>query len=629
MPVLRRVSMYLGSIFVWALCASPVFATTTAPVQTNDTFVGRQWYLDAIHAREGWNVATGSRDVVVAVIDSGVDIDHPDLKNNVWVNPNETAKNGKDDDGDGFTDDVNGWNFVSNSADVRPVRAVNAVREAWIHGTAVASLIAAAGNDDVGISGVAWRARIMPLVVLGPDGYGRDEHIIHAIRYAVAHGADIINLSLVGYEFNEDLATAIHEATAQGVLVVSAAGNSDTEPHGENLDDLPGYPACDKGAAGRGALTVTALTRLNQKAPLANYGTCVDVSAPGYDLYAARPMTEPGNAGEIIGGYVDGLDGTSVAAPLVTGLAVLLKAQHPSWQGPDIAARIIATTDSVNRDNPTYTGKMGSGRINVARALEQDEVTRRLGPLSLEVTDVGYAPEVRIRAEDGTVLSRFFVSDQGDTRGIRATFARWQGKAEPDIIVTMIDDHRGAWRVYRPDGLLIAAGEQGIDIRNGLNVAAQDLASDGRDELFFGERGGSRSWLVSSVDGSSVPLTLFTTGTHRGINALSVTRPTPSFLVTSAYGDRDIRIVGKGGGTLVEARATSVSTSGAWIGRSGARKGGGMAYELMAPGGNVVLVNDANGLSVTKESIRIDRWVQIPEGQPTETGWRVVETWPR
>ena len=598
-------------------------------VVTNDTFLGKQWYLDSIHAREGWMTATGSKDVVVAVIDSGVDIDHPDLKNEIWVNPNEIAGNGKDDDGDGYIDDIHGWNFVTDSADVRPVRVADAVPEAWIHGTAVASLIAAAGNDDIGIAGVAWRARIMPLVVLGPDGYGRDDEIISAIRYAASHGADIINLSLVGYEYDAQLAQAIHEATAQGVLVVSAAGNSDTNIDGEDLDKLPGYPACDKGAAGRGALTVTALTRENKKAPLANYGTCVDVSAPGYDLYAARPTTDPSDTNRVVAGYTGGLDGTSVAAPLASGLAVLLKAEHPEWQGPEIAARIIATADPVDAADPAYAGKMGHGRINVLRAVTDDAQAQRLGPLTLEVADTGHTPEIRVRTMDGTEISRFLVSDQGDLRGVRATFIRWQGNAEPDIAVTMVGDAHGAWRVYRPDGLLIAAGEVGNNIVGGLTIAAQDLASEGRDVLFLGERGGQRAWLISSSTGKPQQITPFKTADQKGVVALAVKRPTPSFLVTTMTGTRELRVIGTGGESLVDAKVNSLAKSGTLSVRRASRVGGGELYDLVTPKGSLVFVDDANGLHASTETYHLDRWTQIPEGQATDPGWLYVQSWPQ
>lgn len=452
---------FSGAVTVACFGLTPLaLAQTATPVQTNDTFLSRQWYLDAIHAREGWRSTTGSRDVVVAVIDSGVDIDHEDLRGNIWTNAKEIAGNGKDDDKNGYPDDVHGWNFVSDNPDVRPTSTPGGIEEAWIHGTVVSSIIGGVGNNDIGISGVAWRVRIMPLVVLDTDGNGRDDQLIKAVRYAMANGADIINFSLVGYEPDALLAEAIRDATEKGLLVVSAAGNGEL-PGGVDMDRTPGYPACDKGASSLGKLTVTAIDRKNRKVSRANFGSCVDVSAPGGDMFAARPPRDPHDPSGHAAGYVDGLNGTSVAAPLVSGLAALLKSLHPTWRGPEIAQRILDTTDPIDDQDPALAGKLGRGRINVRRALAEDAQTDALGPLALEGSDTGRPPEIRVLAGSGNELRRFAVGESGDRRGVRATFIRWQKHLEPDIAVTMIGDPTGAWRIYRPDGLLIAAGELG------------------------------------------------------------------------------------------------------------------------------------------------------------------------
>ena len=260
-----QIFFYYGGGTACCLLLFP-FLISAASVSTDDTFLGRQWYLDSISTRDGWNVTTGSRDVIVAVLDGVMDITHEDLQQNIWANQGEIAGNGKDDDGNGYADDLHGWNFVTNSPDVEPRMSVNGSDEAWMHATAVASIIAAAGNNDIGISGVAWRVRIMPLVVLDETGTGGDQQVMRAIRYAVANGADIINLSVFGAEHDETLAWTIREATAQGVLIVSAAGNG-AFPGGRNLTLEPGFPACAHGIRGRGTLTVTALDRKCKRRP--------------------------------------------------------------------------------------------------------------------------------------------------------------------------------------------------------------------------------------------------------------------------------------------------------------------------------------------------------------------------
>lgn len=570
-------------------------------------------------------MATGSADVVVALIDTAVDIDHPDIRPNLWVNPQEIAGNGKDDDGDGYVDDVHGWNFLKASNDVKPRASSQNLREAFMHGTAVASLIAAAGGNDIGIAGVAWRAKIMPLVALSQDGYGDDGDVIAAMHYAVTHGADIINLSFMGSDIDQGLSEAIREATSQGVLVVSAAGNSEKKA-GDNLDKMPSYPACDKGAAGRGSLTVSGLNAAGQKANYADYGSCVDVSAPGTDIFAARP-TYDSESGLPTAGYVGGLSGTSVAAPLVSGLAVLLKARHPYWTADEIAKRIIETADPLVGLPAELKDKLGSGRINVARALADDEAAVRLGPLFLEAAGPGRAPEVRVMDINGREIHRFLVGDQGDRRGVRASFVRWSGADQPEIAVASIDDGSGAWRVYRQDGVLVGAGAINKGASGGLFLAAQDLGGRGRDTLFLGEADGPMAWFVSAVSQTPKAVDLPKVASSRGMSALSVSRPVPSFLVTSKFGG-SIAIVGKNGGQLAAGQSVTTSTRG-WLDRRALSREAGSVYDILSTDSHLVFVRDAIGLRLAKTSVPVERWVQVPDGEPRPEGWRYYETWPR
>lgn len=626
-----RIRQFLFTLFsVWFVVCLPVsaFAATVGvtSVQTNDTFLSKQWHLDAIHAREGWVTTTGSPDVVVAVIDSGVDVTHPDLQNNIWTNPNETAGNKKDDDGDGFVDDVHGWNFITNSPDVSPVPSEQGSTDAWIHGTVVASLIAGEGNNDIGIAGVSWHTKIMPLVVLDSSGTGGDEHIVRAIQYAVTHGADIINLSLVGYEFDQDLADAIREASSQGVLVVSAAGNSD-DPGGQDMNAMPGYPACNKGVLGLGELTVTGIDHANQKTNRANYGSCVDVSAPGEDIFAARPMTNPFQPNVTVSGYVGHLSGTSVAAPLVSGLAALLQAQHPEWRGQELANWIRLTSDPF--DAGVYAGKLGVGRINVARALMDDARSRLLGPLSLEGSAPGSIPEVRVTDRQGIERVRFQVGASGDRRGVRASFIRWEGALEPQIAVTKIGDTTGAWSIYRLDGVLIAAGEVGAPVAKGLFLAAADLNASGKEVLFLGEADGHRAWLVSADAQTARRVATLDAPDTRGISAVSITRPVPSFLVNAKFGTQQVAVIGANGAQLAHGQFTlKQKTDGRVMKRSESSSGAG-AYALLTRAAQLVLTGDAVGVHPVRGPIALQPWKQIPEGELRHPGWNFYETWPR
>ncbi|MFZ2803668.1 MAG: S8 family serine peptidase [Patescibacteria group bacterium] len=617
--------MFAGFLVIFALPAQA--ATSTAPVQTNDTFANKQWYLEDIHAPEAWNVATGSRDVVVAVVDSGVDINHPDLKNNIWTNPEEIAGNNKDDDGDGLVDDVHGWNFVEGSSDVGPIASPSGVEDAWLHGTAVASLIAAEGNNGIGITGVTWHARIMPLVALGPDGTGQDQDIINAIQYAVAHGADIINLSLVGYEHDQALSQAVHDATSQGVLVVSAAGNSDA-PQGQDLDALPGYPACDKGAAGHGQLTVTALTRMDTLADFANYGSCVDVSAPGDGIFTARPTTEPTQTSGTVPGYIDGLSGTSLAAPLVSGLAALLKAEHPSWRADELATRIIATSDPVDATNTAMLGKIGQGKINVLRAVTEDAAASELGPFFLEGSARGMSPAVRVLSAEGETVAQFGVGQGGDKRGVRATFIRWDGQDQPDIAVSMAGDTTGAWRIYRMDGVLVASGSLGTDVTGGVFLSASDLTNTGTDELYLGEAGGHRAWLVTQTDEHPEPFSPLADQDARGMLGLTVTGPAPSFLVVPQQGSHEVAVIGDGGSLLATATLASTTLKPPLVVRRGDVPGQAPIYDIASSSTHLVLQADSGGLHRVDTPVTVTQWSETPQGQALNPGWLSYDAWP-
>lgn len=627
---MSRGSRFLKNAAWAALCLFCVPAVARAQeirrVATNDTFLGKQWSLDSVSARDGWNATTGSRDVIVAVIDSGMDVAHEDLKDNVWTNAEEIPGNGKDDDGNGYADDVHGWNFDMNRPDVQPRVSANGSEEAWLHATAVASVIAATGNNDVGIAGVAWRARIMPLVVLDANGFGNDDSLVRAIRYAVAQGADIINLSLFGAEYDETLDRAVREATSQGVLVVSAAGNS-VGSGGDNLDLLPGYPACDSGSGGK--LTVTGLDRNLKKADRANYGSCVDIAAPGEDIFAARPPRDSRGRQLSVAGYVGDLSGTSIAAPFVSGLAALIKAEHPMWRGPELARRILETADSVDDLNPQYRGALGRGIINARRALAIDATSRKRGPLSLEGSEPGKSPEARVLADDGTELRRFAVGDSGDRRGVRATFLRMNGQAEPDIAITTIGDRTGAWRIYRSDGLLVAAGSVAGNVIGGLTLAAQDLDSSGTDTLFLGEADGRRAWLLSPLTSKAIEVSPFTTTTVRGIAALTMTRPIPAFLVMTTKGDAMISAIGRNGERLDIGNTIKNTTGSGWFPRRAERPGLPAVFQAAGPKKRITYLGDATGVHEAKTAPTVATWAQTPLGETRHAGWRSYDLWPR
>ncbi len=268
--------------------AEPNYIVSADITPPDDTYFNRLWGLhntgqnvngtngtnDAdIDALEAWNVTTGSADVVVAIIDTGVDLNHPDLQSNIWVNTGEIPNNGNDDDGNGYVDDVNGWDFLVNDNDPRDANG---------HGTHVAGTIAAVGDNSGGVTGISWSTRIMALRFLDAWGLGTTSDAIAAIEYANDMGADIINNSWGGSGYVQALRDAIDASDA---LVVCAAGNS-----GRNTDNAPHYPSS---YASANIIAVAATNQDDQLAGFSNYGSAsVDVAAPGTHIYSAAPGRE-------------------------------------------------------------------------------------------------------------------------------------------------------------------------------------------------------------------------------------------------------------------------------------------------------------------------------------------------
>ncbi|MBI3353921.1 MAG: S8 family serine peptidase [Nitrospirae bacterium] len=228
-----------------------------------------------IDAPEAWDITTGSSSVIIAVIDSGVAYNHPDLAANIWSNSGETnCSDGIDNDGNGYIDDCRGWDFLDNTNDPTDYNS---------HGTHVAGTIAAIGNNSSGVTGVMWTARIMPLRFLGVSGAGDTANAISAITYAADNGANIINASWGGGSYSQALYDAINYARSRNVLFVAAAGNN-----GTNNDTTASYPASynlDN------IISVAATTQTDGLATFSNYGAAsVDVGAPGVNIYSSIPV---------------------------------------------------------------------------------------------------------------------------------------------------------------------------------------------------------------------------------------------------------------------------------------------------------------------------------------------------
>ena len=298
-------------------------AEAVARVIGEDTFDdvpdtgGKNWGADAVNAPEAWAQGYTGAGVVVAVLDTGVDYSHNDIKNNIWTNSGEIAYNGRDDDGNGYIDDFNGWNFVGYNNNTKDVDG---------HGTHVAGTIAGT-NNDFGVTGIAYDAQIMPVKVLDDFGSGSNTSVADGIYYAVDNGADVINLSLGGSFSSFTLEAAIEYASNQGVSVVMAAGNSG--------DAAPIYPARYADEYG---IAVGAIDEDKNMARFSNRAgseTLTYVTAPGVDIYSTLPNNR-----------YDSYNGTSMATPHVAGVVALMLSANPNFNSKLIRQTLEETSSN-------------------------------------------------------------------------------------------------------------------------------------------------------------------------------------------------------------------------------------------------------------------------------------------
>ncbi|MCS6802809.1 MAG: S8 family serine peptidase [Dehalococcoidia bacterium] len=282
-----------------------------AQLEPNDNRYPEQWALPKIGAPVAWSIITGTAAITVAVIDSGIDLAHPEFAGRI----------------------LPGWNFVDKN---------DSPNDDYGHGTHVAGIIAAAGNNGIGVAGLAWGVPILPLKVLNGSGAGYGSDLILALEYARERGVKIVNISLGTTTNSVALQDAIDRATAAGMLIVASAGNT-----GAN-GNTPVYPG-----ASRGVLAVAATDAADRRASFSTRGSAVGVAAPGVGILS----TYRG------GGYLS-LSGTSMASPMVAGLAALIWSRTPSLTADHVRQQIIET--ALDLGPPGRDDEYGAGRIDAA-----------------------------------------------------------------------------------------------------------------------------------------------------------------------------------------------------------------------------------------------------------------------
>ncbi|MFH0793389.1 MAG: S8 family serine peptidase [bacterium] len=344
--------------FEGILSAAPVYRRRIAnTIPTDPDFSNRQWNLnntgqlitfssstesgtpDAdIDAPEAWDLTTGTVTVVVAVIDTGIATSNGELSSNLWYNSGEIPGNSLDDDSNGHVDDINGWNFYSDTSNVE---------DDYGHGTFVSGIIGARGNNGVGLAGINWRVSLMTLKTFNSAGLTDDSYLLDAIDYAVAKGARVINASWGDWEYSEVMNDAILDAARANVVFVAAAGNES-----ENMEEHPFYPAA---LALTNGLSVGSSNFLDNWSSFSNWGdTLVDIFAPGENVYSTRQTFNTFGSG------------TSYATPHVSGAVALLLSKEPTLSSTQIRARILGAFDA----RESLDGRArNSGRLSLYKLL--------------------------------------------------------------------------------------------------------------------------------------------------------------------------------------------------------------------------------------------------------------------
>ncbi len=380
---------------------------------SSDPFWNDQWNMRIIDADDAWGISSINQNIVVAVIDTGVQWNHPDLAANIWNN-DDACGDGIDNDSNGYTDDCRGWDFIGNENDPMDESG---------HGTHVAGTIGAITDNGVGVAGLAQQM-IMPIRVLGPNG-GPDWVVADGITYAADNGADVINLSLGCYCPSLTLTeSAINYAYSNNVLVVAAAGNDNT--------NFPHFPS-----GFQNAMAVAATDKNDKKASYSNFGSAIEIAAPGGDNRGGHFSKTYVLSTYLPNNYAYAI-GTSMATPHVSGVAALILSQDSSLTNLEVRNILKNTADDLG--DPGWDQYFGEGRVNAYAA-----VNGGIPPAVLSVT--GISPTSIMR----TTTTLVTISGSGFVVGATVTITDGNGP-KPTVTILTVDANTITANVFAKEG---------------------------------------------------------------------------------------------------------------------------------------------------------------------------------
>ncbi|MDY6934409.1 MAG: S8 family serine peptidase [Spirochaetota bacterium] len=478
-----------------------IYHTSIVP---NDPYYTLQWGLSQIQSEQGWDIEVGESSVVIAVIDTGIDWNHPDMDANIWINSGEDAwadpndpnsGNGIDDDGNGFIDDYKGWDFVTVSSDSifqgeDPGPEDNNPMDFCGHGTHVSGIAGAVTDNETGIAGVSWHCRIMALRAgyknASGNGALRSSDIANAVYYAANMDANIVNMSFGSYSPSNIQRDALDYAYSLGILLVASAGNNGIE--------VDHYPSSFENVVSVAATDKNDQRALWWEAYSSNYGIDIDFAAPGSGVYSI---------------YFDNTyaskSGTSMAAPFVSGLAGLILSNNPAFTNQDVREVLFSTTDPVHSD--VY---IGSGRINAYEALKMTSIPLAVISYPLEgdvihgnITINGSAggenfQNYMIEYGRGIYPSDWTTVIDSSSPAIDGTLATWDASSIDDGIYTLrllVFDSNGNINkkrvtIYAGGSWVIERVDKDTSDEIGGNTS---IAIDSRDHIHISYHGGSNN----------------------------------------------------------------------------------------------------------------------------------------